>query len=346
MVVEAALLPRRGNASTMLAAAACKPTWRNFQELKHSFAFFSRDAAEHFAFGGTRLGGSDHPGEPFDQLDEHGTAGLIATSDGILRVGECTTSESDGSIWHMQRVGPFSSVGGHDYWSFYHRDFSTVQRELDRLPAGHQLGITAHVTGAVTTAGELIPYPPIHSHHVHIVPGVGEEYLMPTTVRPPRDPNPANHSEPPHHRRSKTRAALSVCPNSTRVCQSGGLDCYLRGERCWDMSVAIQQTADSQCTAEDGGTECFGRDYGSFAKVISEPLAIAAQLNDVRPASPMAPLVWWFQARSVPLIVWSCVLLPHTYRDELPRTTRCVYVSSFSPRSATWDSTTMPRATQ
>ena len=255
---SALTLPARGNATGMLSAAACEFIWRGFDELAHSFAYFNRDAGDHFAFRGTRLGGSDHPGEPFDQLDEgHGTAGLIASSDGQLRVGECTTPAEDGGLYHTQRIGPFSSVGGYDWWNIYHRDFGTVQRELDRLPKGHQLGITAHVAGAVTATGELIGNPPIHTHHVHIVPGVGEEYLMPTTA--------------------------------------GGLDCYLRSEHCWDMSVAIQQTGDSQCMSEDGGTECFGHDYGDHIKLIGEPLAIAAQLNDVRPTSPTAPLVWWYQ---------------------------------------------------
>ena len=239
----------------MLAAAACDLSWRTFDDLKYSIAWFNRDIEDYWAFRGVRLGGSDHPGEPYDLLDESGKGDLIGSADGLLKVGECTAEAVGGGVWHTQRIGPFRSMGGYDWWNVYHRDFRTVQHEMDRLISGRKLGITAHVTGPVTMRGDLIPLPPIHNHHVHILE-TGHE---------------------------------------THLTSSGLIDCFLRGERCFDESIVIQHHGDYQCTVGDGGTECFGRKYGSHIKLVDESLGLMAQLNDVRPVSPLEPLEWWYQ---------------------------------------------------
>lgn len=81
---------------------------------------------------------------------------------GMLQIGTCTTTTQTGAIWYTQRIGPFMSTGGSDWWAAGWTNLAGMHREDG---AGVEQGITAHVAGAVSSSGELIPYPPIHMHH-------------------------------------------------------------------------------------------------------------------------------------------------------------------------------------
>ena len=256
VLTTSSMLPKRGGASDMLEHAMCELVWRDFGHLEDSVAVYERSVEELFSYHGTRLGGSAKLDPMTVHFNETGAGSHIASNDGNLHVGECVVDAPGGGTWHTQRIGPFLSTGGFDWWNVYHRDFATARMILNDLGEGEQAGITGHVTGPVNTAGDLIPLPPIHNHHVHIVPGLGILHGMPEVSHLP--------------------------------------ECLLWGRKCSDGSVIIQHHGDYQCIAEEGGTECFGRDYPSHVKLFSEPLAISAQLNDARPAGS-APLVWWYQ---------------------------------------------------
>jgi hypothetical protein len=250
-----ATLPDRGAASALLEEAACELEWRDFDTLYESLAVYQPTVADYFQGGGTKLGGSATLSSPL-KPEVTGKEPYIGRSDSILRVGECVAT-LEGSTWYTQRVGPFKSRGGYDWWDYYHYDFRSVTRLLDSLKAGEQLGVTAHVSGPMGAGfGEIIPLPPLHNHHMHVVPGTGE-----------------------YHTNAEDTAMI---------------DCILRGVKCYDGTIFIQHHGDYQCSQGSGGVECFGRDYTPYAKLFARPLSINVQVNDVRPANAK-PMVWWFQ---------------------------------------------------
>jgi len=256
--------PARGGATEILHAAKCDLIWRDFDTLYDSMAFWQANGTEvNFDNTGVRLGGSWDKDTPPDSLWTFRTTNLenlIPTPDHHMMVAECV-KKTEGGNWHTQRVGPFKSTGGYDWWTYFHRDFTPAREELEGLKAGERIGFTGHMMGPVDKNWNLIPIPPIHDHHIHIVPGLG-----------------AYHT---------TQEFWTLAP------------CFLFGEWCFDASMAIQQHGDLQCMPEEGGADCFGRDYsteggGGFIKLIRESLAITGQCNDLRPkASP--PMVWWYQ---------------------------------------------------
>jgi len=72
--------------------------------------------------------------------------------------------------WHYERVGPFQSQGGYDWWSVYWNDFGGFRQRLER---GNLDGIIAHVSAPVDRRNRMISLPPIHVHHVHVTPSLG-----------------------------------------------------------------------------------------------------------------------------------------------------------------------------
>lgn len=249
------LLRERGGAGKLLKEAACDLTWRDFDSLYDSIAFFDQVAADYFSATGTRLGGSHSMSFPY-HMRRSGGSRHVASADGRLSVGECTASTPHGT-WHTQRIGPLRSFGGYDWFNIYHRDFATVKQVMSSLSAGQRVGVTAHVTGPVDERGKLLPLPPIHIHHNVIAVGSGGVH-----------------------------AGVEVAMV---------FECLLRGESCLDASGMVCHLGDYQCLSDGGGTDCFAREYGEHIKLFTEPLALTAMLNDVRPAgSP--PLVWYYQA--------------------------------------------------
>ena len=113
----------------MRAQSKCQFSWRAFDQAEHSSVIWSLDQAHLFSADGTAIGGSDTPPP---SLYMAGTDWYVKhTSD--LKIGECTADAEDGSTWHTQRVGPFTSKGGYDFWSIAHNDFRTLREEEARL---------------------------------------------------------------------------------------------------------------------------------------------------------------------------------------------------------------------
>ena len=199
-------LPRRGDAFALFRAAKCDPVWRDFGDLKESVAFFQENVSEVFLYEGLLLGGS----AILDHASFHlraGDASRIGSPDGHLHVGECVVEQSGTESWHTQQIGPFLSTGGFDWWTIYHWDFGTVSG-LKALASDEEIGIRGHVLGPVGTQGEIIPLPPLHNHHSHVVPGIGELHGIAET----------NHL----------------------------LECWLHGQNCYETSMAIQTHGDCQ----------------------------------------------------------------------------------------------------
>lgn len=87
-----------------------------------------------------------------------------------LSVSFCKEDEADGSTWHVQRIGPLVSRGGYDWWQMSAFDVGSLSNVLETR--GH-IALVENYMGAVTASGRGIGYPPIHVHHIHVVPTKG-----------------------------------------------------------------------------------------------------------------------------------------------------------------------------
>ena len=66
-------------------------------------------------------------------------------------------------VWHVQRVGPFVSTGGYDWWQVSGRKAALLPTD-----GGSGVFIVESFVGAVDASGEPLAYPPMHLHHIHV----------------------------------------------------------------------------------------------------------------------------------------------------------------------------------
>ena len=81
----------------------------------------------------------------------------------------------------VQRIGPFRSTGGYDWWQFAWGD---ALKYLHGKADGVRRGIKGHFAGVVDKDGVPLGLPPFHAHHLHIAPS----WTNTTQVRVTRDP--------------------------------------------------------------------------------------------------------------------------------------------------------------
>ena len=184
------LLPWRG-AALLAEASACTLAWRNYRTLANATAVWSPNTSVYDRFGGIDLepdhppwrddgyrqrvsGSFARPGQPGDWKAAAAAGTLRFGRSGFLKVGECTVASPGGGTWHTQRVGPLVSTGGDDWWALSWNDpgflSSAMRVGIARSTSAPAVGVAAHFTGAVDSLGAAISYPPIHQHHVHVVP--------------------------------------------------------------------------------------------------------------------------------------------------------------------------------
>lgn len=97
------------------------------------------------------------------QLADHSAVG------GALCDLPPSSSGDDGGLHHtIMRVGPFTSNGGYDWWQYAGHDTLSLSRHLE---GGASIGIGSHwVTAVEAHSGRVLGYPPMHVHHIHLVP--------------------------------------------------------------------------------------------------------------------------------------------------------------------------------
>lgn len=84
-----------------------------------------------------------------------------------LSYGFCQRRIRDGSVWNVQRVGPFYSFGNFSWFQFTGLDVG----EFTQLLLLHgEVAIIETFAGAVNRLGSGIAFPPIHIHHIHLSP--------------------------------------------------------------------------------------------------------------------------------------------------------------------------------
>lgn len=185
----------------------------------------------------------------------------VASLDGLPKTVICVGDDKDDGTWHVQRIGPFRSTGGNDWWQFAWLDMFGFDGSLGdehHILGVEPLALTGHWTGPVTGEGKPIGLPPLHIHHIHLTPGAGLSF------------------------------------------SSDFVDCVTAGTNCPDGSVFYAHHGDRQAMTKDNprqsGFHTFGEDYGNeWAKNVHTPISCTGEINDLRPAgSP--EIVWWYQS--------------------------------------------------
>lgn len=100
-----------------------------------------------------------------------------------LKVRTChVKSEKEGFTWTVQRLGPFSSIGNYDWWTFGWTNFGHFKEVLAEHPNGIIVD-SQHICPIKDGTWELLGLPPIHQHHVHISRDpLGDKVHQKTTV--------------------------------------------------------------------------------------------------------------------------------------------------------------------
>jgi hypothetical protein len=77
-------------------------------------------------------------------------------------------------------LGPFVSNGNFDWWQVGIRDLFRLDEVLKKHPEG--VYFSTSFTGAVADSGEILGFPPIHMHHIHISPEPGVKKKLPDKI--------------------------------------------------------------------------------------------------------------------------------------------------------------------
>jgi hypothetical protein len=123
-----------------------------------------------------------------------------------IQIGECAVPQSDGGAWHVQRVGPFVSNGGYDWWQVAWRDMFRLSEVFKTHPEG--IYYTTTFSAGVAPSGEPLSYPPVHIHHIHVIPQPGTRKKM-----------PLNHGY-------VSNMVMEMHGDYVCLPQDGGVDCY------------------------------------------------------------------------------------------------------------------------
>jgi hypothetical protein len=151
----------------LLRESVCSLRWRPFHSLTDATAVFYPGTTEYETYRGVDLEPRHRPW-PQDSPYRNCITPVTPESRTPLLVGECMR-EVEGGTWHTQRVGPFSSTGGMDWWQLSWTNACSLDAVIARSPQ-NRASVAAHWVGAVTPTGEALGHPPIHNHHIHLVP--------------------------------------------------------------------------------------------------------------------------------------------------------------------------------
>lgn len=180
-----------------------------------------------------------------------------------IMMQRCRIPEEDGGAWHVQRIGPFVSRGGYDWWQLAWPDLGMFSEALAKHPEG--IDVTKQIFSPVTRNGTRLSYPPLHTHHVHALTQPG------------------------------TRPRLNSRPMCVQQLGLGiqALDEMVREKMCYNLSMFFEQHGDHICQPEDDGIDCLTQGDKNIRRLVA-PLDVEGEINDVRPTNS-EPMEWFYQ---------------------------------------------------
>mmetsp|Transcript_31784 Transcript_31784/g.53613 ORF Transcript_31784/g.53613 Transcript_31784/m.53613 type:complete len:675 (+) Transcript_31784:9-2033(+) len=176
----------------------------------------------------------------------------------------CRLANEDGTTWHVTRVGPFKSVGGYDWWQISYPDVGLISEALAKHPEG--VDMLRNILVSTDKDGNRLAYPPIHTHHIHIVPQPGTRPRLQDKV---------------------------LCVSGMGLGISA-LDELVRDRDCMNMSWFMEQHGDAMSKKEDDGVETFTVGDGISPRRYLQPVDFEGEFNDVRPVNS-EPMEWYHE---------------------------------------------------
>ena len=152
-----------------LLVPKCSFDWKPFLELKNAHAVHFPSINAYDSFAGVGLGRTMHFSEEVAMPSVNSMQMDLLLPEGEVQLGSCVVAHGQYE-WHTQRIGPFRSTGGFDYWQFSWSDVGSLGAVLDGLPPGARIGMTAHWSGPLDSAEAPLGLPPLHVHHIHVSP--------------------------------------------------------------------------------------------------------------------------------------------------------------------------------
>jgi hypothetical protein len=241
-----------------------------------------------------------HTTESFDDLASEpldGVAYVHKTFGRRPRVDECDVPTATG-MWRTQRIGPFLSRGGNDWWTVLAADFGGFTSMLTATGANgsrspRRIGLSAHFLAVVDAAGEPLGFPPIHLHHLGVVPSTPKGALSATPHAPVRPQALTAALHVPHDNGPVLVEPLSFRTANADPRFAHGTTCSSFGYCDIGSPFAIATLGDRQRSADVEGVEAadsmglLSIDYGpTRAVLLGSELVLDSVLNDVRCHSP------------------------------------------------------------
>ena len=94
--------------------------------------------------------------------------GRVNGGSGTVTLDVCEVEEP-GGLWIFTRIGPFETRGGNS-WSRLLATFNDSLTDSYKDSEGNLL-VGDHILGNTAADGSILPHPPIHQHHYHVVYG-------------------------------------------------------------------------------------------------------------------------------------------------------------------------------
>eukprot|EP00966_Prymnesium_polylepis_P156009 3604566-Prymnesium_polylepis.1 len=102
--------------SAFSAIPECDFAWRPFLDLQHAHAVHFRSTTEYDRYEGVGLGGIMHLADLVSYPAANATMASALLPAARVWSGSCVVSTDNQTAWHRQRIGPFRSRGGYDFW--------------------------------------------------------------------------------------------------------------------------------------------------------------------------------------------------------------------------------------
>jgi hypothetical protein len=161
----------------------------------------------------------------------------------------------------VQRVGPFVSTGGFDWWQIAYPDGGMLSEALAKHPEG--VDVIRKIIIPVLRNGTRLGYPPLHTHHIHTLTQMG--------VRPRLNMRP-----------------MCLARSGTGI---SALDNMVRETKCYNLSMFFEQHGDYLCQPEDDGLDCLTEGDKNHRRLV-QAIDVEGEINDVRPFNS-EPMEWF-----------------------------------------------------
>ena len=249
--------------------------YRSFVNAKHAEAKYAANDTAYDDYEAISLLGDDGP-------KRH----LVPNAAGVMEYGTCTRTADEG-LWRAIRIGPRQSTGGNDWWTVGLSDVFELRALMDQHEA---VGLLAHWSHAVDGGDALIPLPPLHMHHTHLVNSNGGLWAG---------------------------NIVSCVLHGTHCPDLAGVIMHHGDQQNAEKDGGALSTASVRYSRDGVQYVRMLKDASYFTPLEDDELTLFQEMNDVRPAGS-SPMTWWYQAAAL-------VAVDDTARSHAPLSFHTAY---------------------